>query len=66
MTKRIGDMMEVKADTNRKFFVQDIPCTIQLQLRQWKPECYVRTAAEWMVEEYLEDRRFEELCQFMN
>ena len=86
MTKRIGDMMEVKADTNRKFFVQDIPCTIQLQLRQWKvvfnyhgekvclkicregslPECYVRTAAEWMVEEYLEDRRVEELCQVMN
>lgn len=30
------------------------------------PEYYVRTAAEWMVEEYLEDRRFEELCQSMS
>lgn len=72
--------------TSDKFFVQDISCTIQLQVHQWKvvfnyhgekvclkicregalPEYYVRIAAEWMVEEYLEDRRFEELCQSMS
>ena len=23
-------------DINKKFFVQDIPCTIQLQVHQWK------------------------------
>ena len=72
--------------TSDKFFVQDISCTIQLQVHQWKvvfnyhgekvclkicregalPEYYVRTAAEWIVEEYLEDRRLEELCQSMS
>ena len=67
--------------TSDKFFVQDISCTIQLQVHQWKVvfnyhgekvclkicrEGALPEAAEWMVEEYLEDRRFEELCQSMS
>lgn len=72
--------------TSDKFFVQDISCTIQLQVHQWKvvfnyhgekvclkicregalPEYYVRTAAEWMVEEYLEDKRKQDFRNYLN
>ena len=30
------------------------------------PECFIRTIIQWAVEEYLEERRFEEICQSMN
>ena len=30
------------------------------------PECFIRTITQWAVEEYLEERRFEEICPSMN
>ena len=67
-------MME---DINKKFFVQDIPCTIQLQVHQWKvvfsyngEVVCLKICREGALPEYYvrtaADRRFEELCQSMS
>ena len=34
--------------------------------RDYLPKCYLKTVAEWTVEDYLEKRRFDEICQSMS
>lgn len=47
------------------FLYHDEPVCLEL-CRDYLPKCYLKTVAEWTVEDYLEKRRFDEICQSMS
>lgn len=48
------------------FRVHKEPVSLKICKEDALPECFIRTITQWAVEEYLEERRFEEICQSMN
>lgn len=44
------------------FLYHDEPVCLEL-CRDYLSKCYLKTVAEWTVEDYLEKRRFDEICQ---
>ena len=47
------------------FLYHDEPVCLEL-CRDYLPKCYLKTVAEWTVEDYLEKRRFDEIYQSMS
>lgn len=45
------------------FSYREEPVCLRLCKEYDLPDGYIRTMAQWMIADYLEDRRFEELCQ---
>ena len=54
------DNKKVRTLDGEIMLVQEVSCQVKLNDHQWT------VAFLWAVEEYLEERRFEEICQSMN
>ena len=61
--QNIDCVLRLKANKwSVSFLYHDEPVCLEL-CRDYLPKCYLKTVAEWTVEDYLEKRRFDEIYQ---
>ena len=64
--QNIDCVLRLKANKwSVSFLYHDEPVCLEL-CRDYLPKCYLKTVAEWTVEDYLEKRRFDEIYQSMS